>query len=433
MKIKWAICLIGLPAVILFSCSPSDSKKDQSNNNQRKEVKAKDILGNPDYPAISYGGFRKKTLEEVPTVEELKEDMKILFAMGVRIIRTYKTQKTPQVVRLLQAIRQLREEDSDFEMYVMMGIWIDCKGAFTEHPDHSKEDVKENEAEIEEAIRLTNEYPEIVKVLAVGNEAMVKWAATYFVQPGVILKWVRHLIDLRQKAELPEDVWITSSDNFASWGGGGPEYHVKDLNELIRTVDYLSIHTYPMHDTHYNPSFWGMLPSEDSLSKKAKVKKAMIRATEYAKSQYNQVRKYMEGLGVRKPIHIGETGWASFSNDFYGPDGSKAIDEYKQALYYEMMREWTEKNKISCFYFEAFDEPWKDAANPGGSENHFGLFTVDGNAKYAMWSLVDEGTFNGLTRNGNPITKTYDGMEDELMKDVLIPDYLPDSTLIESK
>jgi len=35
--------------------------------------------------------------------------------------------------------------------------------------------------------------------------------------------------------------------------------------------------------------------------------------------------------------------------------------------------------------------------------------------------LVDQGVFEGLTRNGNPITKTYNGDKEELMKDVLTP------------
>jgi exo-beta-1,3-glucanase (GH17 family) len=306
-------------------------------------------------------------------------------------------------------------------MYVMMGIWIDCKGAFTDTPDHSQEDIEQNIAEIDEAIRLTKMYPDIVKILAVGNEAMVKWAATYFVQPDVILKWVKHLQGLKSAGELPKDLWITSSDNFASWGGGDSEYHVEALNELIRSVDYLSIHTYPMHDTHYNPEFWGVIFSEDSLSKEQKIKKAMLRARGYAVSQYENVKMYMNSLGVSKPIHIGETGWATASNGFYGPGGSKATDEYKEALYYQLMKEWTDKSNISCFYFEAFDEPWKDARNPGGSENHFGLFTVDGKAKYAMWSLVDQGVFEGLTRGGNPITKTYNGDLDSLLKEVAIP------------
>jgi hypothetical protein len=31
--------------------------------------------------------------------------------------------------------------------------------------------------------------------------------------------------------------------------------------------------------------------------------------------------------------------------------------------------------------------------NPLGSENHFGLFTLTGQAKYALWNLVDQDLF----------------------------------------
>lgn len=409
--------ILALSTMIVFAISCKQEQKKA----MQKEITAKVLLGNPKYQAMSYGGFRKKSLKEAPTVEELKEDMSILYAMGVRIIRTYKTQKTPQVRRLLQAIRELKTTDADFEMYLMMGVWIDCAGAFTASPDHSREDIEENTAEIQEAIRLTKKYPDIVKIIAVGNEAMVKWAAPYFVQPEVILKWAKYLQDQKKKGELPENLWITSSDNFASWGGGDSIYHVGALNELIETVDYLSVHTYPMHDTHYNPAFWGVLYEEDTLPENKKIKKAMLRARGYAASQLASVKSYMNGLGINKPIHIGETGWASASNEFYGPNGSRATDEYKEAIYYHLMKEWTDSAKISCFYFEAFDEPWKDAENPGGSENHFGLFTVDGKAKYALWDLVDQGTFSGLTRGGNPITKTFDGNLNELMVNVMPP------------
>ena len=50
---------------------------------------AEQILGNPDYLAISYGGYREATREHQPSLEELKEDLKILHAMGIRILRTY--------------------------------------------------------------------------------------------------------------------------------------------------------------------------------------------------------------------------------------------------------------------------------------------------------------------------------------------------------
>jgi hypothetical protein len=157
------------------------------------------------------------------------------------------------------------------------------------------------------------------------------------------------------------------------------------------------------------------------LSDLEKIDAAMLRAKGYAISQYNSVNSYMKSLGIDKPIHIGETGWASVSNKDYGPKGSKATDEYKEALYYKHLRDWTNSEDISLFYFEAFDEQWKDAGNPQGSENHFGLINLKSQAKFALWDLVDDGTFDGLTRNGKPITKTYNGDKNALLKEVQIP------------
>jgi exo-beta-1,3-glucanase (GH17 family) len=381
---------------------------------------AKEILGNPAYQAISYEGYRERSRDIQPTVDQLKEDLRILSAMGIKIVRTYNVQLA-HASTLLKAIRESMEEDADFEMYVMLGAWIDCINAWTDQtPDHDVES-QQNEGEIQRAVALTNQYPEIVKVLAVGNEAMVTWATSYFVRPSVILKWVTHLQDLKANDKLPKDLWITSSDDFSSWGGGDPSYHTEDLAKLAHAVDYISIHTYPFHNTHYSPDFWRVPIEESKFSELEKVDAAMIRARDFAKMQYDSVANYMKSIGVDKPIHIGETGWASTSDGFYGAEGSHATDEYKQGLYYKHMREWTNEAGISLFYFEAFNEQWKDANNPVGSENHFGLFGLKGEAKYALWDLVDQGIFENLTRDGNPITKTYKGDVENLLKEVMAP------------
>jgi exo-beta-1,3-glucanase (GH17 family) len=406
--------------VNLVACEKNQSKKNIPQELNKKEVTAKDILGNPEYLAISYGGYRQKTRDIQPTLDELKEDMKILYALNIKVLRTYNV-RLPHASNVLKAISELKKEDPNFEMYVMLGAWIDCKNAWTDQPINHFEESEYNAEEIDRAVALAQQYPDIVKIIAVGNEAMVKWATSYYVQPNIILKWVNHLQDLKKKGDLPKDLWITSSDNFASWGGGGNEYHVEDLEKLIKAVDYISMHTYPMHDTHYNPIFWGNLEKEKNLSSIEKINIAMKRAKSYAVSQRDSVASYVKSLGLSKPIHIGETGWASSSNGYYGPDGSKATDEYKQAIFYKDMREWTNSEGMSCFYFEAFDEPWKDAQNAGGSENHFGLFTVDGKAKYALWEFVDNGTFNNLKRGGNPIVKTYNGNKDSLLIEVNLP------------
>ncbi len=414
-------CIILL---IMVSSCKNATKSEGKTISVKQEINrtAKEILGNPDYLAISYGGYRHVDHGIEPTISELKEDMRILAAMGIKILRTYKVH-FPHAANVLKAIRELKKEDPDFEMYVMLGAWIDCKNAWTNlEPDHYQESGR-NATEIEETVRLANKYPDIVKIIAVGNEAMVKWATSYYVQPGIILKWVNHLQDLKQSGKLSKDLWVTSSDNFASWGGGDGGYHVEDLNKLIAAVDFLSIHTYPMHDTHYNPQFWGIPESEKDISDIEKIEAAMLRAKEYAMSQYKGVSNYMKSLGIDKPIHIGETGWATTSNGYYGAEGSKATDEYKEALYYGHMRDWTNAEGISCFYFEGFDEQWKDAANPLGSENHFGLINLRSEAKFALWHLVDKGLFEGLNRNGKPITKTFNGDKEALMKEVLVPPY----------
>ncbi len=409
--------------LLVFSCN--DAKKAVGNEKTIKEqqiVNAKEILGNPEYLAISYGGYREKQREVQPTISELKEDLRILSAMGIKVLRTYNVH-FDQAANLLKAIDQLKAEDSTFEMYVMLGIWIDCKNAFNwenGEPDHNQESER-NPVEVKTAIELAKQYPDIVKVLAVGNEAMIRWATSYYVEPWIILKWVNHLQDLKQKGELPKDLWITSSDDYTSWGGGDESYHTEDLVKLAHAVDYISMHTYAYHNSHYNPEFWKVPEAEESLSDKEKIDAAMLRALEFAKVQYNSVSSYMKSIGINKPVHIGETGWASISSGHYGKNGSRASDEYKQGLYFNLIREWTNKEKISVFYFEAFDEQWKDGTNDLGSENHFGLINLKSEAKYPLWNMVDQGFFKGLTRDGKPITKTYDGNIDELMKDVLVP------------
>ena len=397
---------------LLASCSQSgDLSMDKS---------AKEFIGNPDYPAISYGGYREKSREQQPTINEIKEDLLIMHAQGFRVFRTYDLHH-PFAENTLKAIREIKQADSDFEMYVMLGAWIQCKDAFTENPIHEEEDFEGNKFEITEAVRLAQEYPDIVKIIAVGNEAMVHWAWSYHVPPKFVLKWVKYLQELKASGDLNDDLWITSSDNFASWGGGSDDYHNDDLDELIRSVDFVSMHTYAFHDTHYNPSFWNLDAVPENLDKQDTIKQAMKRAVDYELNQFDSVKKYVHEIDPSKEVHIGETGWSSVASELYGYGGTEAADEYKLGLYYQMISDICYSMSLTCFYFSAFNEPWKDSTNENGSENHFGLFTVEGKAKYPLWEQVDNGVFNNLTRGGNPIEKTYNGNFEALLKDSNIP------------
>ena len=397
---------------LIASCSKSGDLVMSKN--------AKDIIGNNSYPAISYGGYRGKSREIQPSIEDIKEDLKIMFAQGFRVIRTYDLHH-PFAENTLKAISELKNSDADFEMYVMLGAWIQCKDAFTDLPIHNEEDLEGNKVEIAEAVRLAQNYQDIVKVIAVGNEAMVHWATSYHLEPKYILKWVKHLQDLKINGIINNNIWITSSDNFASWGGGSEEYHNDDLDELIRSVDYVSMHTYAFHDTYYNPIFWNLSENSEDLSKKDIIKKAIQKAVEYELNQFNSVQEYIHRIDLSKQVHIGETGWSSVASDLYGYGGTEAADEYKLGLYYEMITDACLAKSISCFYFSAFDEPWKDSQNENGSENHFGLFTIHGEAKYPLWEKVDQNVFDGLSRGGNPIKKTFNGDFDALLQTSNLP------------
>ena len=393
------------------------------------------LLGNKDYQAISYGAWRSSVRESgplVPSVAQQKEDMKILAAMGYKVIRTYNTQNfigldgKSNTQNLLEAIAQLMAEDPNFEMYVMLGIWIEALHSFTNTPViHDKESAG-NALEMAAGIALAKKYSDIVKVIAVGNEAMVHWAP-YHVSSAIILKHVNALQDLKAQGVLANDVWITSSDNHASWGslGTGTDnpYDNGDLKALIKAVDFVSLHTYPFHDSYYDEDFWLVPASQAHLSVKQKVDAAMLRATNWVITQTADAQAYMLALGVEKQIHIGETGWASVANVNYGDDGSRAANEYNQKVFYDAMRSWSNEYGASMFLFQAFDEPWKGSANnPGDSEKHFGLIDINGNAKYVAWDKVDTLNSNGLTRS--PVAtfnKSFNGDEKALMQTVLAP------------
>ena len=127
-----------------------------------------ELLGNPKYPAICYGGYRGLSRSDQPSIDQLKEDIRILHAAGIRFLRTYNVQ-LPHASNLVKAINALKQEDGEFEMYLMLGAWVDCVGAWTDAPNHNEQDFEANQIEINRAVALAQEFPDIIKVIAVGN------------------------------------------------------------------------------------------------------------------------------------------------------------------------------------------------------------------------------------------------------------------------
>ena len=67
--------------------------------------------------------------------------------------------------------------------------------------------------------------------------------------------------------------------------------------------------------------------------------------------------------------------------------GSEGLSEETQHLFYEAL----EMTRVSFFYFEAFDQPWKkDVLGLPAIEAHWGLFYKDGTPKKAILALSDQ-------------------------------------------
>lgn len=131
----------------------------------RSDKSAAELLGNPDFLAMSYGGYRTKTREVQPSLEEIKEDLMILQAMRIKIIRTYNVQ-LEQASNILKAIKALKGEHPNFEMYVMLGAWINCENAWTAHPNQKAQ----ANAKILDAILAASEITSGVTLFAFSDE-----------------------------------------------------------------------------------------------------------------------------------------------------------------------------------------------------------------------------------------------------------------------
>ena len=68
MKKSIHILTIILLVFFMVSCKKNKNTNLTSNFKTQKKVTAKDILGNSNYLAISYGGYRKSSRDFQPTI-----------------------------------------------------------------------------------------------------------------------------------------------------------------------------------------------------------------------------------------------------------------------------------------------------------------------------------------------------------------------------
>jgi exo-beta-1,3-glucanase (GH17 family) len=297
--------------------------------------------------AICYSGYREgqdPNRKRFPTVAQIREDLHLL-ARHWRLLRLYDCSLHAE--RVLQVIA---EDHLPFQ--VMLGAWLGaemnnfgCPWGGTYPEEQLEANQLENDAELQRLITLARRHAHSVFSVAVGNEATVDWTDHYVPVPRMI-EYVR-----RVKAAVPQPV--TFCENYVPWLG--------KLRDLVPELDFLSVHTYPVWEY-----------------------KHIHEALDYTKHNVASVAALHPG----KPIVITEAGWCTASNG-RGMHAEHAVQEL-QAIYYQDLMDWTRAEGLLCFVFEAFDEPWKGAADPLEPEKHWGLFTVDRKPKLVMQSLYPE-------------------------------------------
>ena len=74
-----------------------------------------------------------------------------------------------------------------------------------------------------------------------------------------------------------------------------------------------------------------------------------------------------------KEIVIGETGWTTSKM----PGQFEPLaDEESQKQFYEACQVWSSLNKVTVFYFEAFNERWKGESSTE-AETNWGFYYAD--------------------------------------------------------
>ena len=291
--------------------------------------------------AICYSGFRDGQSPDAgvfPSKDEIASDLNILQGEW-DALRLYACDTHTE--RVLAVIAEM-----GLPFKVMLGAYITAEVSNPNCPwggeypaSELRENKRKNQLEIERAIALANQYPEIVDVVSAGNEATVDWT-DHLVSPEAVTEYVAYL---QQNIKQP----VTFCENYVPWLG--------KLDALAEQVDLISIHTYPV---------WEYKTIDEALA--------------YTKENYAAVCQ----RHPHKQVIITEAGWATASNGRGIPPEN--VGEFYQKRYLEELQRWTSEQRILVYVFEAFDENWKGSDHPLEPEKHWGLYRADRRPKLAM-------------------------------------------------
>jgi len=278
--------------------------------------------------AISYGCYRKGQAsgENGPTKEQILEDLNILSEYW-NLIRVYNADDDAE--HILEVI-----QENNLPIKMMLGIWLENE---TKHPEQKNDNIKN----VLRGIQLANKFKDIIVAVNVGNESQVFWSWHRMNTENLI----RYIRAVRNNITAP----VTIADDYNFW-------NKPEGSQVADELDFIVTHAY---------SLWN--------GKKLDI------AIQWMDSTFKDVQnRYPD-----KTIVLGETGWATTYNPDKKGDGEQGtlikgeVSLAAQEKYLIMHNDWVNKNKVTTFLFEAFDEPWKgggENSGPNEVEKHWGVF-----------------------------------------------------------
>ena len=279
--------------------------------------------------AISYGFYRKGQAPGIkgPNESEILQDLKIILNHW-NLIRVYGSDKNSE--KVLKVIRK-----NNLPVKVMLGVWLENE---TKLPKRKQENIRE----VLKAIKLANEYSDFISAINVGNETQVYWSAHKMETVSLI----NYLRTVRNNTRVP----VTTADDYNFW-------NKPESKAVAAEVDFIVVHIYPL---------WNGQTLENSIEWMSNI-------------FFNEIKEFHSD----KTLVLGEIGWATNYDSTKTGDGQQGalikgeVGLAAQEKFLLELSSWIDRNQISTFLFEAFDEPWKgggENSSPNEIEKHWGVF-----------------------------------------------------------
>ncbi len=286
---------------------------------------------------FAYNGFRlgQSPLPpdpHYPTEQELDDDIATLSKFSQRL-RTYSARD--YTTGDVDAVPRLAKKHG---MTVTEGAWL-------------SRDLAENDEQLKSLIASMRVYDNVDRVM-VGNETLLRGDLS-------VKQLIGYVDIVRKRARVP----VSTAESWDVWLTGSSE-HKKEMHELARHVDFITVHLLP---------YWEGVPREAAVGH-------VIRRYEEMKREY-----------PNKKIVIGEVGWPSGGSRVpiktlnpLDPITYSTASVKDEAQFIREFLARAKKEGINDYYLmEAIDQPWKRATE-GRTGAYWGIFNSNREPKFSL-------------------------------------------------